>query len=383
MSEQKQRVGIFTIVLSYLTSNYGSFFQHWALRRLLTEMGYIPFRITMRGVEFSLLQFLKNRVYLLIAIPWHVWRWKWPLREEIRQWLYGCFHTLRFQRDYKKLISPIATEQQMPMDILVGGGDQMWNVSFFERIDCPTITYAASADWLKVSQDQEILHLMNVKAPYVKAISVRENTGVEWLKNLNYNGGNAFHAIDPVFHWTAEDYLALTSKRKILKRPTLLCYFVNIRSKDEFSLEYWEEVARKLGVDLKIIGIQGLQKYVPFSTLIVPSPRDFLRYYRDAKYIVTNSFHGTVFALTMSKPFVCLNQRELPGASQNVRCNELLDWLSLKSHYLPYDASEAEVVSTLNEPIDYTTVHQEIARRRAESKAWLEQALRTCATGDC
>lgn len=374
-----KRVGIFTTVLSYLTSNYGSFFQHCALRWLLTEMGYIPFRITMRDVEFSLLQFLKNRIYLLIAIPWHVWRWKWPLREEIRQWLYGCFHTLRFQRDYKKLISPIAMEQQTPMNILVGGGDQMWYASFFENIHCPTVTYAASADWLKVSQDQEILQLMNVKSPWVKAISVREKTGVEWLKRLNYNGGDIFHAIDPVFHWDAEDYLALTSKRKILKHPTLLCYFVNIRDKEEFSLEYWKDVARKLDVDLKIIGIQGLQKYLPLSMQIVPSPLDFLRYYRDAKYIVTNSFHGTVFALTMSKPFVCLNQRELPGASQNVRCNELLDWLNLKSHYLPYDTSEIAVVNTLNAPIDYTTVHQEIARRRAESKAWLEEVLSSCA----
>lgn len=370
-----KRVGIFTIVLSYLTSNYGSFFQHWALRRLLTEMGYIPFRITMRDVEFSLLQFLKNRVYLLIAIPWHVWRWKWPLREEIRQWLYGCLHILRFQRDYKKLISSIAMEQQTPMNILVGGGDQMWHASFFENIHCPTVTYAASADWLKVSQDQEILQLMNVKSPWVKAISVRENSGVEWLKNLNYNAGNVFHALDPVFHWNAEDYLALTAKRKILKRPTLLCYFVNIRDKEEFSLEYWKDVARKLDVELKIIGIQGLQKYLPLSIQIVPSPRDFLRYYRDAKYIVTNSFHGTVFALTMSKPFVCLNQRELPGASQNVRCTELLAWLELNSHYLPYDTSEREVVDVLNTTIDYAPIEEKIQIRRVESKAWLENAL--------
>ena len=158
MSEQKQRVGIFTIGISYLTSNYGSFFQHWALRRLLTELGYAPFRFATEDVEFSLLQFLKHCGYRLLAIPWHVWRWKWSWREEIRQWLYDCVRFLRFRQDYKKLISPVAIEAQSPIDSLVGGGDQMWHARFFENIHCPTVTYAASADWLKVSQDQEILH---------------------------------------------------------------------------------------------------------------------------------------------------------------------------------------------------------------------------------
>ena len=342
----------------------------------MKTMGYVPVRIVYYEVPHTFVSLLKGTIRAFLAIPWHVFRWGKAWRMEFSQWVYRSRSSFKFQHDYRKLIEPAdELRSEIHYDAIVGGSDQMWSPIFFEKINAPTIAYAASTDWLEASKNQHLLQLMEEKKPLIKGVSIREKAGVEWLKNLNYNAGNVFHALDPVFHWDAEDYLALTSKRKILKRPTLLCYFVNIRSKEEFSLEYWKDVARKLDVDLKIIGIQGLENYLPLSMRRIPSPRNFLRYYRDAKYIVTNSFHGTVFALTMSKPFVCLNQRELPGASQNVRCNELLAWLNLKSHYLPYDASEAEVVNTFNVPIDYTTVHQEIARRRAESKAWLEQAL--------
>ena len=379
-----KRIGVFTISWDFLSSNYGTFFQHWALRKTLKAMGCIPFRIVYDERPHTAISWLKGIIRAFLAIPWHVFRWGKTWQGEFSQWVYRSRCSFKFQRDYRKLIEP-ADELRCGIhcDAIVGGSDQMWNTGFFKNVNCPTITYAASSDWLKASKNRPLLQLMEEKKSLIKDVSIREKAGIEWLKHIGYRAEDLFHAIDPVFHWNSEDYLALTSKKKILKRPTLLCYFVNVRSKDEFSLEYWERVAYQLGVDLKIIGIQGLENYLPLPMRSVPSPRDFLRYYRDAKYIVTNSFHGTVFALTMGKPFVCLNQRELPGASQNVRCNELLDWLNLKSHYLPYDALETEVMNTLNVPIDYTIVHQEIARRRAESKAWLEQALRTCAAVDC
>lgn len=375
-----KKVGIFTIPWYWLSSNYGTFFQHWALRQTLKRIGYSPFRVTRNETPHTIVSFLKASLRALIAIPWHVLRWNKPLKEEFLQWAYRTRSTFKFQYDYKKLIdSGDEFAQWESTDILIGGSDQMWNSRFFKQIKTsPVITYAASTDWLAASKDYELNRLMEEKKDFLKAISIREKAGIEWLKQINYHTNDLFHAIDPVFHWTKDDYLALTSPKKFFKQPTLLCYFVNIRSKEEFPLSFWEDVAQKLNAELKIIGIQGLENYLPFSKSLVPSPRDFLRCYRDADYVVTNSFHGTVFSLIMNKPFACLKQRELPGASQNVRCDELLSWLKLTDSYLPYDASQEKVVSTLKSLPDYTTINTIIELRRAESKQWLENALALC-----
>ena len=375
-----KKVGIFTLSWYWLSSNYGTFFQHWALRQTLKQMGYSPFRVTRNETPHTIVSFLKASLRALIAIPWHVLRWNKPLKEELLQWTYRTRSTFKFQCDYKKLINATNESNLAHIaDIFVGGSDQMWSTNFFKCIThIPTLTYAASTDWLTASKNQELIRLMDEKQNFLKSISIREKAGIEWLKQINYHTKNLFHAIDPVFHWTKDDYLALTSPKKVFKKPTLLCYFVNIRAKEEFSLSFWEDVAQKLNVNLKIIGIQGLENYLPFSKSLIPSPRDFLRCYRDADYVVTNSFHGTVFSLIMNKPFACLKQRELPGASQNVRCDELLSWLKLTDSYLPYDASQEKVVSTLKSLPDYTTINTIIEQRRAESKQWLEKALALC-----
>src|SRR5574344_428281 len=49
MARTVSRVGIQTVARSLLLSNYGSFFQHYALRRVLRRMGLSPFRRERHG----------------------------------------------------------------------------------------------------------------------------------------------------------------------------------------------------------------------------------------------------------------------------------------------------------------------------------------------
>ncbi|UTW68393.1 polysaccharide pyruvyl transferase family protein [Anaerobacillus sp. HL2] len=53
-------------------------------------------------------------------------------------------------------------------------------------------------------------------------------------------------------------------------------------------------IQKKLGVD---------------KIAIYKSPFEFLRYIRDAEYIVTNSFHGTAFALNFNKQFITVGRQ--------------------------------------------------------------------------
>lgn len=48
----------------------------------------------------------------------------------------------------------------------------------------------------------------------------------------------------------------------------------------------------------------------PGKYSISPNPYEFLQSFQEALCIITNSFHGTVFALIMRKPFITILQKE-------------------------------------------------------------------------
>ena len=372
-----KKAAIETISKEFLLSNYGSFFQHWSLRAVLKKNGFDVFRIP--GKQESSLErnLIYEFLYRFASVFWHVFRWGKKLKEELRQSICLFRGKCRFLTDYRRLIGEVnETFSLADVQLLIGGSDQMWNAKMFHvfrpNLKAAKITYAASGDWKKLSQDQELLSLMERDLPSYVAVSVREKAGVSIVGRYKEN---VFHAIDPVFLHSKEDYYSLISTKKVFRNPTLVCYFVNIHDKDNISILYWQRFADILGVKLKFIGLQGAEKFIPLALNKRPSPGDFLRYFRDADYVVTNSFHGTVFALLMNKKFVCIKQKELPGASQNVRCEELLVGLGLQDRYLPIDSLEHDIMSIINEDINYKVVNNNIAKWREESLNWLTNIL--------
>jgi hypothetical protein len=89
-------------------------------------------------------------------------------------------------------------------------------------------------------------------------------------------------------------------------------------------------------------------------------PQDWLKLLKDSAYVVTNSFHATVFAIIFEKPFIAVG---LPGtkASLNARVRNLLEKLELSQRFLPADDA-GQVQRLIAAPIDWVAVS---ARRQA------------------
>lgn len=68
----------------------------------------------------------------------------------------------------------------------------------------------------------------------------------------------------------------------------------------------------------------------PGKYSISPDPYEFLQAFQEALCIITNSFHGTVFALIMRKPFITILQKG-ETAVQNTRIFSLLESLGWKT----------------------------------------------------
>jgi hypothetical protein len=134
-------------------------------------------------------------------------------------------------------------------------------------------------------------------------------------------------------------------------------------------LDILQEVAEKLNVELKILGIQGTQSHLTEQNGLCLSPLDFLKAFRDAAYVLTNSFHGTVFSAVFQKKWVTVSQ----GTKNNIRQVEFLEQIQAYSQFVPFLPSE--IIVGLQQELDWNSINKNIKDFKEFSKDWLLNSI--------
>lgn len=88
-----------------------------------------------------------------------------------------------------------------------------------------------------------------------------------------------------------------------------------------------------------------------------------------ADFIITDSFHGTVFSIIFNKPFISIVNKER-GAS---RFNSFLSQLNLTSRMVS-DIGDIND-NLINSKIDYNNINNKIIELRGKSLDYLENSL--------
>lgn len=377
-----KHVAISTISKGFLLKNYGSFFQHYALRKILKSLGLHPFRVQATNERNSKIQraidsikdFLRPYYWAVKRLPerhFYVQRMETNKNQE-----------RLFLDDYQNLIGMI--DEPMVFNestIGVKGGDQIFCAGE-KRIwlhdiqeGNPVISYAASGDWCSISSSVEKQQILRSELARFTAISVREECGVDLISKILDQSKPIHHVVDPVFFLKEDDLVSIQSKNKVFNTPTLFCYFVNIRSLEELHLEKYIALAKCLGCELKILGIQGAEFYIPDEFSISLKPLDFLRAVYDSKCFITNSFHGSVFGLIYRKNFLSVTQNDLPGANQNQRQMELMHRYGLENRWVNNTAGVQEMKVRIDSAVEWEGIKREIDRDCSNSLSWLKEAV--------
>ncbi|MBV5337712.1 MAG: polysaccharide pyruvyl transferase family protein, partial [Deltaproteobacteria bacterium] len=113
----------------------------------------------------------------------------------------------------------------------------------------------------------------------------------------------------------------------------------------------------------------GMKPDPDILSLATAGPAEFIRAFADAAFVVTNSFHGTVFSLLFNKPFYTVTPTRMKNAG---RMQSLLELVGLSSRLC--GESEIEKIS-LECPIDYSPINDVLAAEREKSVAFLTDAL--------
>lgn len=333
--------------------NYGSELTYFALYNVLKQMGFNPF-------------FIERPM----NAPWH--SKNFPLLFKKNPYMpYEICPPSHNKCDMRRLNNICGS--------FIVGSDQMWhqslnrdfgNTCFLDFINSNKriISYATSFGreyWTGSEAERGEI------AYYLKrfdAISVREQSGVDLCKNLF--GVDAEWMLDPVLLCPKKKYEDLAENGRMLNTaPYIGAYILDVTPEKETALKH---VANQFNMPLEII-TDGKNPNLEQWTLPVRQDimvEDWLRMFRDAHFVVTDSFHGMCLCLIYEKPFVAVLNQE----RGSVRFLDYAKYFGLENHVVN-TAKDILTNPTIFDLPDYAMITNKIRNTVRTSETWLYQAL--------
>jgi hypothetical protein len=255
----------------------------------------------------------------------------------------------------------------------VCGSDQIWNPKFSGKDPAyylqfapqnKRIAYAPSMGTTSVSSEElKTVSEMIAEIPYV---SMREASGAALISDTI--GKQVFNAIDPTFLMPRQWWNEFANK-PAEKEPYVLTFFFD-------NSTYQRQMAKKIAKELgcKIISIPDTIRDV--LTLqdkkIDICPEEFVSLFKNASFICTQSFHGTVLALLYNRPFYVFDRQTKAYVSGVFsRIQDLLEKVDLTDRILAPGRILPKTFNTLN----FDSANSAIERERATSLEFLKNAL--------
>ncbi len=323
-----KKIGICTL---YFANNFGAILQAFALQETLINMGH--------EVEF---------IKIKDVLP----KLEEPNSKEFER-----------SKTYLKVAKEIYNKEKHNYDTIVIGSDELWNFKngSFEHLDeyfgynfnCANIiTYAPSAN----GTTPEIFKNANgdkITFDNLKSISVRDKHSQDLVKALS--GRDATLVLDPT--------LLVENFEKYIKYPEnnlkdyIVIYGYN------FSDTEIKKITEFAKANNKTIYSLGFKK--DWCETLNADIFEFLGYIKNADYMITNTFHGTLFSIILEKEFAVFSNHS----------SKLEDVLT-KFDLTDRDAMDKESLdSILKENIDYNKVNNLKEKHRSHSLAYLKENI--------
>lgn len=352
------RIGILT---QHFLRNYGGILQNWALQQVLLGLGHEPLTFE-HDTCYTKRRWLMRMAKHIICkrsskhIP------EYPYKGRIGHKPFIDFILKHINSETVNVFST-NTEKKYNIDAFIVGSDQVWRPAFnqgrlynmyldFASNSIRKIAYAASfgvSEWeynnIQTKRCKEL-------AQRFSAVSVREDSGIMLCND--YLAVKAQLVLDPTLLLDRSDYERITINIP-KEKPYVFVYALYLNDKIV-------ELASKKSKELKI-GIKILQAGNNLKK--GDSIEKWVASFRDAAYIITDSFHGMAFSIIFNKPFLIVKN----DSGGNARYYSLLKQFGLENRI---------VNETANLPIpniDWQSVNEKRESLRYDSINFLKIAL--------
>ena len=349
--------------------NNGSFLQAYGLKRILENLGhdvvFIDYREGKPVVPYSERQRIRYHILEITFIK-HLNDWlKYRvLGRKLFDYKYRLSYLKQLEIGYTK-------KYDTAVDVAIIGSDEVFNclqsglnvgfspMLFGQGINAKRIiSYAASFGYT----DYEKLKKYGVAekvGEYLKsfsAISVRDNNSKDIVMKLT--GKTPQLNLDPVL---ISDFDV--PEIEISYKDYVVLYTYKSREYSDADKSAIQEFCKQN--NKKLVCIWGSQKWV--NNKIETSPLELLAYIKGADFIITDTFHGTVFSVKYNKPFATLIRE-----NNKQKIGDLLHRLKKEERRI---SSFEDLQSVYEQPIDYAITNSIIMNEKEHTLTYLRENL--------
>lgn len=360
------------VITRHTPSNYGSLLQSIATVRAIESLGHsceiIDYwkrdEIGVEAIKTSLIgkpawnnNPLKKAAYITLRYPGEV------------------IATKRFDKmraKYLKLTRRCYTTEelaQLDADVFMTGSDQVWGPMLDGKYDANyfldfvkegkrKVSYAGSFGRTEFSA--EIISAYRSMLSQYNALTVRESSAVQLLKDWGIPCVG--QVLDPTLLLNAQQWNEYIDSP--IKGNYVLIYEIHNNPRLD---DYAKRFAAHVGLPLVRVSPSLHQATRGGKFVYCPEVGTFLSYIKHAKYMLTDSFHGTAFAINFNTQFI----EVLPNNKTGARNQSILQLTDLQNRIVTdfYDFSLA------NETIDFSKVNAIIEKERVKSMKLLKEDI--------
>ena len=371
----KKRIGLITI---YHVPNFGSVLQTYATQLLLERMGMDCHIINYKYPnEWHYSQgrprpSLKSFIgHLFGILPAH--------RKANKLTDFKKKH-FNFTKTYKSL-DELKSADWSKFDMFAVGSDQVWKAQFtlgdsaFLLSFIPDDKYRISIASSFASKNVPDKFIEKYKKHLGKfnAISVREQNGIDIIKNDLLPKYTPEVILDPTLLLSKEEWLDIIPRSKFKKkkkyillymltyafepRPYIFEAIKHLQSQDDYeviALEGYTPKEQALGIEM----IDKTDSSIP----------EFIDLFANADVVVTSSFHGTAFAVNFGIPLVSV----VPEGKNDDRQSTLLKSITLDFCI----ASSSTKVTDINPVYNKQEALSALNRLRSKSITWIQENIK-------
>lgn len=335
------KVGILTF---HDAHNYGAVLQAYALKKYIKQLGY----------DVNVINYHHKTIPDGFPRENNEERWE-KFNKFIKEITNGEQTVYTSEEDLEKL----------DIDFWICGSDQIWNTEItrgFNKgffLDFETngkkISYAVSMGIPNLPKEQEEDFKKSInKLDY---ISVREETLKQYAEK--FTDKKVTKTLDPTLLLKNKDYDDLILENKY--GEYVLIYALG---PDERLTKIAKKIANEKNV--KIIELNDKEKENYFCEQVSDAgPMEFLTLIKNAKAIVTNSFHGTIFSIIFGKEFYTITR-----LNRNSRMENILDIVGMRDRLI----DKIEELENVNEQ-DYQKALKNLEEEKKKSQEFLKIAL--------
>ncbi len=369
-----------TGIITWWRNNYGSILQAYALQKVLDEFDDVDYEIISQYDKnpANAKNFFRKirQIGFANTLKRTFWRFMFPNLKK-RTSAMQNFISKNLKVSKKSYNSQNISETNKIYDAFICGSDQIWNPNLtatdsfywlnFAEKSKKKIAYAPSIGVEKLSEDEQKIIRKNLSD--FCGISCRELSGTKLLNSILDENQKCVKVVDPTLLVKKSVWDNISKKFSNCK-PYVFVYFLRC---DKSPRKYVEKFAKEKNLEIvtfPFLEAEHIEKYdFRFGDKKIwdASPEDFISYIRNADYVITDSFHASVFSIIYHKEFYVFPKK---GKAQMQRLISLMSENGLNNRIV----KSFEDISAVK-PADWKRVDSIMAESRQKSYDYLKKSL--------